>query len=62
MAMLALCGMAMAQAPAVSGDVDGDGVCSVNDVTALYNYLLYDDTSALVIGDQNGEAILQLLM
>ena len=55
MAMLALCGVAMAQAPAVSGDVNGDGDCTINDVTALYNYLLYDDTSALVIGDQNGD-------
>ena len=55
MTMLALCGVAMAQSPQVSGDVDGDGACSVNDVTALYNYLLYGDASALVIGDQNGD-------
>ena len=58
MTLLALCGVAVAQTPQVSGDVDGDGVCSVNDVTALYNYLLYDDTSALVIGDQNGDGLI----
>ena len=53
--MLAVCGAAMAQSPAVSGDVDGDGVCTTNDVTVLYNYLLYDDSSAMVAGDQDGD-------
>ncbi len=58
MAMLALCGVAVAQAPAVSGDVNGDGVCTVDDVAALYNYLLFDDSSALVNGDQDGDGFI----
>jgi len=53
--MFAVCGAAMAQSPAVSGDVDGDGECTTSDVTALYNYLLFDDGSAMVNGDQNGD-------
>lgn len=39
----------------VSGDVNGDGVCTASDVTALYNYILYNDSSAIVNGDQNGD-------
>ena len=54
-ARLALCGGAMAQSPVVIGDVDGDGECTINDVTALYNYLLFDDSSAMVAGDQDGD-------
>ncbi len=54
-AMFAVCGAAMAQSPAVSGDVDGDGECTTSDVTVLYNYLLYDDGSAMVAGDQDGD-------
>lgn len=53
--MLAVCGAAMAQSPVVIGDVDGDGECTINDVTALYNYLLFDDSSAMVAGDQDGD-------
>lgn len=41
--------------PAVAGDVNGDGACTSSDVTALYNYILYNDASALVNGDQNGD-------
>lgn len=40
---------------AVAGDVNGDGVCTASDVTALYNYILYNDDSAIVNGDQNGD-------
>ena len=40
---------------AVAGDVNGDGQCTGSDVTALYNYILYNDTSAIVNGDQNGD-------
>lgn len=40
---------------AVLGDVNGDGVCTSSDVTALYNYILYNDNSAIVNGDQNGD-------
>ena len=53
--MLAVCGGAMAQSPVVIGDVDGDGECTINDVTTLYNYLLFDDSSAMVAGDQDGD-------
>lgn len=39
----------------VDGDVNGDGVCTASDVTALYNYILYNDDSAIVNGDQNND-------
>lgn len=39
----------------VAGDVNGDGECTASDVTALYNYILYNDASAIVNGDQNGD-------
>ncbi|MBO4722181.1 MAG: dockerin type I repeat-containing protein [Muribaculaceae bacterium] len=39
----------------VPGDVNGDGVVTASDVTAIYNYLLNDDTSLLINGDQNGD-------
>lgn len=39
----------------VAGDVNGDGSCTSSDVTALYNYILYNDSSAVVNGDQNGD-------
>lgn len=37
------------------GDVNGDGSCTSSDVTALYNFILYNDNSAIVNGDQNGD-------
>ena len=40
----------------IPGDVNGDGECTGSDVTALYNYILYNDTSAIVNGDQNGDS------
>lgn len=40
----------------VPGDVNGDGDCTSSDVTALYNYILYNDDSAIVNGDQNGDS------
>lgn len=40
---------------AVPGDVDGDGVVTAGDITALYNFLLNSDVSALVNGDQDGD-------
>ncbi len=42
-------------ADTVAGDVDGDGVCTAGDITALYNYLLNSDSSAIVNGDQDGD-------
>ncbi len=40
---------------AVTGDVNGDGHVSSVDVTALYNYLLNNDSSDIVNGDQDGD-------
>ena len=40
---------------AIAGDVDGNGVVTAADVTALYNYLLNLDDSLIVNGDQNGD-------
>lgn len=37
------------------GDVNGDGVVSSVDVTALYNYLLNNDSSSIVNGDVDGD-------
>ena len=42
-------------APAVEGDVNGDGECTGSDVTALYNFILYNDNSSIVNGDLNNE-------
>ncbi|MBP5689178.1 MAG: C10 family peptidase [Muribaculaceae bacterium] len=42
----------------VIGDVDGDGIVTVADVTALYNYLLNGDDSSLVNGDQDGDGVI----
>lgn len=42
-------------ASAVTGDVNGDGVVTAADVTALYDYLLNNDSSNIVEGDQNGD-------
>ena len=40
---------------AVNGDVNGDELVSSVDVTALYNYLLNNDSSAIVNGDLDGD-------
>ena len=40
------------------GDVKGDGIVRSVDVTALYNYLLNNDSSAIVNGDQDGDGII----
>lgn len=42
----------------VAGDVNGDGVCNAADVTALYNWILNNDNSALKNGDQNNDDII----
>ena len=39
----------------VAGDVNGDGEVTSADITALYNWLLNNDDSAIVNGDQNGD-------
>ena len=43
---------------AIPGDVNGDGDVTSVDVTALYNYLLDGDSSAIVNGDQDGDGII----
>ena len=45
----------ISKASSIPGDVNGDGECTGSDVTALYNYILYNDSSAIVNGDQNGD-------
>jgi len=44
-----------AVAEAEPGDVNGDGSVTSADVTALYNYLLDGDSSAIINGDQNAD-------
>ncbi len=39
----------------VLGDVNGDGVCNSADVTALYQFILNNDSSKIVNGDQNSD-------
>ena len=39
----------------IAGDVNGDGSVTAADVTAIYNWLLNNDNSAIVNGDQNGD-------
>ena len=45
-------------ATALPGDVNGDGDVTSADVTALYSYLLNNDTSSLVNGDQDGDGFI----
>lgn len=40
---------------AIPGDVNGDGVVTAADVTALYDFLLNLETTNLMYGDQNGD-------
>lgn len=49
---------AVAEIEVIAGDVNGDGVCNAADVTALYNWILNNDDSALVNGDQNNDDII----
>lgn len=39
----------------VAGDVNGDGTVTSADITALYDFILNNDTSHLVNGDQTGD-------
>lgn len=40
---------------AIPGDVNGDGVVTAADITALYDFMLNNDSSHLVNGDQTGD-------
>lgn len=42
----------------IKGDVNGDGVVSSVDVTALYNYLLNNNSSSIAGGDVDGDGII----
>ena len=42
----------------VPGDVNGDGVVTSADVTALYKHILYNDDSDIVNGDQTGDGFI----
>ncbi len=42
---------------AVTGDVNNDGNVTSADVTAIYNYLLNNDSSQLINGDVNGDGM-----
>ncbi len=42
----------------IPGDVNGDGVVTAADVTALYSWLLNNDSSYIVNGDQNGDGVI----
>lgn len=43
------------EVPFEAGDVNYDDVCTSSDVTALYNFILYNDDNAIVNGDVNGD-------
>ena len=40
---------------AMKGDVNGDGSVTAADVTAIYDFLLINDTTNLINGDVNGD-------
>ena len=42
----------------IHGDVNGDGVMTAADITALYDYMLNNDSSHIVNGDQTGDGII----
>ncbi len=52
--LLAALGITMANAEVI-GDVNGDGSVTAADVTALYDYLLNNDSSSLVNADVDGD-------
>lgn len=41
----------------IPGDVNGDGEVTAADVTALYDFMLNNDTSHIVNGDQTGDGV-----
>ena len=42
----------------IPGDVNGDGNVTAADITALYDFMLNNDTSHIVNGDQTGDGII----
>ena len=58
LALIALVACNVAANAGVRGDVNNDGVVSSVDITALYNWLLNSDDSAIVNGDLDGDGII----
>lgn len=56
--LLAVLACNVAVNAAVDGDVDGDGYVTSADVTTLYNYLLFNETTNLVTGDVDGDGLI----
>lgn len=52
------CDLRMSAPSSVPGDVNGDGTVTAADITALYDYLLNNDTTHVVYGDQSGDGII----
>ena len=46
------------QSGTIAGDVNGDGSVTAADITALYDYMLNNDSSHLVNGDQTGDGLI----
>ena len=46
------------QGTPIAGDVNGDGQLTASDVTALYELMLYNNSSHIVNGDQTGDGII----
>ena len=44
-----------AESQPIPGDVNGDGVVTSSDVTAIFNLILFGDSSSIVNGDQNND-------
>lgn len=44
--------------PVLPGDVNGDGLVTSADITALYDFLLNNDTSHIINGDQTGDGLI----
>ncbi len=56
--LIALVAFNVALDAAVKGDVNGDGLVSSVDITALYNWLLNSDASAIFNGDVDGDGVI----
>ena len=50
--------MAFAPVSAIYGDVNHDGYVNSADVTALYNYLLNNDSTGIANGDIDGDGFI----
>ena len=46
--------------PVIPGDINGDGIVNVSDVTALVNHILNEDYSNAEICDINGDGVVNV--